>query len=757
MIFKYLNITLIIFLGVYFYSCESGISLVKNHSSRYNIVIPSKPTDVEKHSAEELQKYLQEISGTKLNIVNDSEPETQYEIIIGRNSRLKKLGVNINFDSLALDGFTIKTIGDKLIIAGGSKKGTLYGVYTFLDKYLGCKMYTPDAIYIPKEPEIIIPKINLTEVPKILYRELHLPSARSSKLFCDWHKLNHYSEREKNYGTFVHTFFKYLSPSQYFKAHPEYFSEINGIRVPQQLCLSNPDVYKIVLDSLKHRMKEKPEATVWDVSQNDNFGYCTCNLCSRTDSMYGSPSGSIIKFVNNIAEQFPNKTITTLAYQYSRKAPVGIKPDSNVMVVLCTIECDRSKPIAEQKNDLFNRDINDWSKITNKLKIWDYVVQFSSYMDPFPNFFVLQPNIKMFVNHGVKYLFEQGSGDSKSDMDELKAYLLAKLMWNPDANVEDIISEFLNGYYGNAGKYINEYLHLMQGALEKSGKGLTIYGYPSSGKDSYLTSHLLDEYTKLFDGAEKSVAEDTVYLNRVKTARLPLEYAKLELSKLNVSGKYRIFNVVDNKVVVNQKMKDLLNNFVKGADRSGIKLLHERGYSPDEYYTDMQKYFKEGMIIHKAYHKDVKILSKVSPKYSAGGAKTLVDGLIGEANYYYNWLGFEGNEFEAVVDLKEKTEINSIRADFLQEVKSWIWLPKVVEYFVSDDGKSFTKVGEVKNIIDEKKEGIFTEPFICKVKNIKARFVKVKTKSLIHCPRWHIGYNNDTGKAWLFVDEIVVR
>ena len=203
-------------------------------------------------------------------------------------------------------------------------------------------------------------------------------------------------------------------------------------------------------------------------------------------------------------------------------------------------------------------------------------------------------------------------------------------------------------------------------------------------------------------------------------------------------------------------MKNLLENFVKGAIKAGIKSLHERGYSPEEYYADMQKYFKEGMMIHKAYHKDVKILSELSPKYSVGGASTLVDGVLGQANYFFNWLGFEGNEFEAVVDLKEKTKINLIRTDFLQEVKSWIWLPKTVEYYISDDGKKFNKIGEVKDSIDEKREGIFTEPFILNT-TANARYIKVKTKSLIHCPRWHIGYSNGTGKAWLFVDEIVVN
>ncbi len=757
MAIKILQTASLIFFSLFITAFNSNIMLVSNNTSKYNIVISLKPTEIEKHAAEELQKYLQEISGVRLNIVDDSDTETRYEILIGRNNRLEKLGLDVNFDSLGLDGYTIKTLGEKLIIAGGIKKGTLYGVYTFLDEILGCKMFTPEDIYIPKNSNIIIPEINLTEVPKIVYRELHIPSARSSQLFCDWHKLNHVSERNKYYGTFVHTMQHWVPSEDYFKDHPEYFSEINGIRVSnQQLCLSNPDVYKIVVDRMKKEIKEKPEAIVWDVSQNDNFGYCTCQQCRQTDSIYGGPSGTLIKFVNKIAKEFPEKTISTLAYQYTREAPIGIKPEPNVMVVLCTIECDRSKPIAENKDDLFNRDISEWSALTNNIKIWDYVVQFSSYMDPFPNFDVLQPNIKMFVKHGVKYLFEQGSGDSKSDLHELKAYVLAKLMWNPDANVPDIINEFMNGYYGDAGKYIKEYFQTMHSALEKSGQGLIIYGYPSNGKDSYLTPELLDNYSKLFNDAEQSVSNNSLLLSRVKTARLPLEYAKLELSKLNVSNEYRIFNIVNNKVVVNQKMKDLLVDFVEGANKSGIKSLHERGYSPDEYYADMQKYFKDGMIIHKAYHKEAKILSDLSPKYSVNGSSTLTDGVTGEANYFFNWLGFEGNEFEAVVDLKANTKINQIRTDFLQEVKSWIWLPKFVEYYISDDGINFQKIGEVKDSIDEKKEGIFTEPFVLNT-TANARFVKVKTKSLIHCPRWHLGYNNGTGKAWLFVDEIIVE
>ncbi len=170
----------------------------------------------------------------------------------------------------------------------------------------------------------------------------------------------------------------------------------------------------------------------------------------------------------------------------------------------------------------------------------------------------------------------------------------------------------------------------------------------------------------------------------------------------------------------------------------------------------MQTYFKEGIVLHKAYKKDVKLLTEPHPNYSVEGGKTLSDGIKGEANYFFNWLGFEAKEFEAIVDLQSETNIENIRTDFLQEVKSWIWLPKKVEYFVSDDGVDFNKIGEVKNKIDTKRTGIFTEPFTLN-KKTKARYVKVRTESLITPPKWHLGYDNGKGKAFIFIDEIVIN
>ena len=127
-------------------------------------------------------------------------------------------------------------------------------------------------------------------------------------------------------------------------------------------------------------IKANPKAKYWSVSSNDNFGYCQCPACAAIDSLEGSPTGSVIRFVNQVAERFPDKIISTLAYQYSRAAPKVTKPRENVNIMFCNIECNRSQPIATDPSSAsFRRDMEDWAALTDNILVWDYVIQFKKY------------------------------------------------------------------------------------------------------------------------------------------------------------------------------------------------------------------------------------------------------------------------------------------------------------------------------------------------------------------------------------------
>jgi hypothetical protein len=503
------------------------LKLVSNGNSLYRIILPSHPSSFEVQAAEILQTYLLKISGAALPIIKSTDAKSDFEIILGQNERLDELKERINLNELKHDGFLIRTDSTRLIIAGGDEKGTLYGVYSFLETYLGCRMYSPKVKMVPTGKFIEIYQINDKQIPVIGFRDTHYKSSWD-KEYIDWHKLDQDENGARtDWGMWVHTFNELLPPAVFYPQHPEYYAEVKGKRIPTQPCLSNPDVLSIVIQNLRRKIAQNPGAKYWSVSQNDNRDYCTCDKCKAIDQEEGSPSGSIIRFVNQVAVQFPEKMISTLAYEYGRHAPLHTKPEKNLNIMLCSIEAYRHKPIADDTASAdFVKDLKDWGQIANDIIIWDYVIQFPNLLSPFPNLHVLQPNIQLFAKYGVNALFEQGNREVGGEFSELRAYLISKLMWNPEINVDSVMNDFLSGYYGPAGKFIRTYIDEMKAALIQSKKPLRIFGSPNEAASSYLTPALLKRYNELFDAAEKSVVGMPDVLERVRIARIPFSLLK---------------------------------------------------------------------------------------------------------------------------------------------------------------------------------------------------------------------------------------
>ena len=737
---------------------KPALLLAENGRSDYRIVLAKGAPDADIRAANLLRSSIEAICGAALPIVTDEDPPAEKEILIGRSRRIEALALPspIPFAELGDDGFVWKTVGPKLVIAGGPGKGTLYGVASFLEDQLGCRKYSQDAFIRPHRARIEIPLLDRRDVPFFATREVFMPDAFDDD-YADWHGIDNQRVRQKDWGLWVHTFRTFVPPDKFFQDHPEYFTEQNGIRVPDaQLCLTNPDVFKLVVESLRTRIKEYPEPRYWSVSQNDTFSPCQCPSCRALDEKYGGPSGTLLNFVNRVAREFPDKIISTLAYQYSRQAPTGIKPEKNVNIMLCTIECNRSRPIStDPANASFVKDIRNWSRLTDNILLWDYVVQFRNYIDPFPNLRVLQPNIRFFRDCGVRLMFQQGSATSRSEFHELRTYLIAKLLWNPDADVAALTADFLKGYYGPAAPYIGDYIRLLHDSIDKTHGDLGIYGFPWDGIKTYLTPALIAKYEKLFARAEASVAASPEFAARVKFARLPLDFAVLEISKRNPTPDLSIFTQARGTLVVNPAMVRRLDAFVEKANAVGAVHLDESQTSPDAYKAEMENFFADGMKLHKGFRKLLRLAAAPSAKYQVGGAPALTDGLKGTTDYHCNWLGFENEEMEATVDLGRAETIQALGIRFLQDINAWIWMPQAVEFSVSQDGREFRPVGLVFAQSDAKKAGVVIEDFRYAIKKpLTARYVKARTKSFLKCPAWHKGAG---GMAWIFTDELVIE
>jgi len=719
------------------FACSQNetIVLVENQKSNYQIVIKEDAGELEKKAAHQLQEYIKK--------------STQAVLPIATMANAAKNSIIIETDSSDINNsgyIQFKTKEGNVYINGSDPKHTLYAVYEFIEQYLSCRFYAPGVEIIPEKTIIEIPhELNHTYSPPINTRTVHSNLFYENHDFADKHKVTYkafpnYVEKAR-----VHTFHRFVPAEIYFNKHPEYYALSNGERRSTQLCLSNPEVFEIIKQKVSEYFIEQPEAKVISVSQDDNTQYCRCDKCAAIDKEEGSPSGSMIRFVNKIAKNFPEKTISTLAYQYTRKACKTI-PDDNVLITLCSIECDRSAPIEEKCKD-FAEDLKAWKLLTSNIRIWDYTTQFTNFLAPFPNLHTLQPNIRFFVDNNATWVFEQHSRNP-SELFELRSYLMAKLLWKPHSNTDSLITDFTDGYYEEAGSKIKEYIDLIHKELKKDKDFfLFLYGGPSQAFNSFLSAENLMKYNAIFDDAEKLIVDKPEVLKRIKTARLSTRYATMEACRANLSQKYSLKN--------QSFVKNEYEEFKSTCRNVGIEWMNETSFSVKEYLELYKINLERANRTNLAAKKPVNLLTKPK-KYAREDPLTLTDGALGGGSFYANWLGFEGNDMVAVVDLSEITEINSISTTFLQVINHIVFLPIEVSYSYSENGKNYTKLGTVKNPKPLKKNSKVndTYDFTFKTNKQKTRYIKIEAKNMKKAPEWHHGSGLP---SWIFADEIIIN
>jgi hypothetical protein len=526
------------------------LTLVNDGRSDYTILLAPGATPAMRHGAEELQRFLKEMSGAELPI---SEPAA--------GAKPVTRSIRIETDpKLGEEELRIRTNGHTLRISGGGKRGAMYGCYALLEDVLGCRWFNPRVSRIPKQKTITVGKLDIRQKPAFEYREPYYTEAFDR----DWavrNRTNGNAQRldesvggKVSYGRFVHTFNDLAPPEQYFDQHPEYFSMVNGKRMKgyYQLCLTNPDVLRITIERVKQWIKERPDATIFSVSQNDTYGRCECPNCKAVEVEEGAPSGPVLRFVNAVAEaiakEHPNVLIDTLAYQWTEDPPKKVRPLPNVRIRLAPIgacvahaldKCEANKkPFAN---------LTAWGSITNQLYVWHYSTNFANYLQPLPDLDEIAQDIPLFKKHGVVGLFYEGdyAPNGGGEMSELKAYLMSKLMWDVNRDPKPIIAEYIQSVYGAAWPQITVWLDLLPRAARARGVHAHIYDRPTA---TYLDEDTIEEGMDQLGDAEEAVANDPVALDEVRRARLALEYVILMQSKPGTPERAEMAKTVADKI-----------------------------------------------------------------------------------------------------------------------------------------------------------------------------------------------------------------
>lgn len=724
------------------------LTVVEGGNSTYSIVLPTEPTKLEERSAKVLQDYIKRATGKQLEIVSELRKISANGIYIGHT---KKEGIIIP-GKLPNESYRIQVSGKDLMICGGSGRGLIYGVYAFIEKYMGARKIADVPAIVPELKRLSIPN-NLREDsrPLFTYRESYYPASRDVE-YLEWHRLQQF---EDLWGLWGHSYDKLVPAATYWKTHPEYYALVKGARQPTQLCLSNEDVYTITIAELKQRMTANPDGYYWSVSPNDDNGYCECDKCKAVDNEQGTPAGSLIKFVNRIAAAYPDKIFTTLAYGYTHRAPKSLKPADNVYIFLSNIDAYRDKPLAtEGSAAAFRNDVKQWGALTGNLFVWDYITQFTAYLAPFPNLLTLQPNMQYYKENGIKGVFAQGSGDTYGEWAELRSYLTARLLNDEKADVKKLTEQFLQDYYGPAAKFLLQYIGQVHGNMEESKRKLDIYGNPVNEWNSWLTPQKLDDYSKLMEIAYASVETKPTYAERVNKVWLSLEYVVLQQARFYGIEKFGVFEKNGKgEWVVKAGLKERVARFVENCKKAKVTELSEGGLTPDAYKAEWDAIFAGGVIPSIAVGAKVTLQNAFVPEFPAKGNGTLTDGTPGYNDFSYNWLGFYGTDMVATIDMGAAKNITELKMHFLDDPRHWIFLPSKITVEVSDDGSTYRPYGSIATPVLEEHYEVAVTPFATEGKT-KARFVRVTANNIPALPGWR---QRENKKPMIACDEIYVQ
>lgn len=567
---------------------SSAMSLASKGNANATIIVGLDATDTERYAASQLADYLKKITGAAFK-TSDNASVNGNRIFVGQTREVKRLLGDFDWKSLRVDGILIRTTGNDLILSGDRPRGSMYAVYTFLEDQLGVRWWTLFTETVPSKPELNIGKLDFKYKPPFMYRDIfakgifwadgYFPS--HMKTNGTWQSIpadkgGHYSILGQ-----VHTFYELLPPGKYFSAHPEWYSESGGKRTSQsaQLCLTNEEMKKELLAQALIWIKQSPQAGIISISQNDCGGACACDKCTALVKQTGSQSGVLIAFVNSIAEgiekQYPDFLVETLAYTYTLKAPKNIKPRDNVLIRLCSIECDFAHPMTSKSNALFYRDIQEWKKISKRLYIWDYTANFLDLLIPHSNFQVFGENLRIFRKSNIVGVFEQGDGYNQDAVfGALKTWVLCKLMWNPDLDARKLMTEFLEGYYGKAAPYLTEYLNVM----EKVTIDLNMYLSCSISIPTYYDAENLTKANEAMQKAMAAVNDNPELLKRVRIQNLALQHL-LILTK-------RQFALGDTSVP-GVDWQNIASDFLSLSDETGNVFIGENTKMSEKYRASL--------------------------------------------------------------------------------------------------------------------------------------------------------------------------
>ncbi len=466
---------LLIFSSVAATSAEDLV-LVENGAARYVIYYGEDEGVIPEHAALELGQWLDLITGATFSVTTD-ENDARPKIVVGRHNPLAaSVADRLDYSAIHGDGFRILVHDENLYLVGAIDRGTLYAVYHFLDVHLGVRWFSPEFEVVPSRDTLTIPEMDDLQNPRFLYREI-FSGDTDDAYFRQHNRLN------GNRGETHREFLEYPEEIDTWSREGPWgganFTDIVGsvYHSGGQIEAMNPAVRAQAADYFVERITEEGEEPWYAFSQEDNGWDPDPESADFADDHGGALSAPVVDLVTDVArrvrDHHPDAHLSTSAYQWSFAPPTGLSVPDFVLIEIAPIEADFGHPYDDSA---WNRDTLDafegWKVIAPSLGVWDYLANFQNYLQPMPTLYPMFHNIQYLASMGnvLSYFGEGAYNTSGAEFAELRAWVAARLLWNPEQDFRALIHEFCEGYYGpSAAPLVEDYIDLLHRSFAENG------------------------------------------------------------------------------------------------------------------------------------------------------------------------------------------------------------------------------------------------------------------------------------------------
>jgi len=481
-------------------------------------------------AAGELLQYILKMTGAELAIVEQATDGPR--IVLGDLPEDE-----CNRLDLGLDGFVMRREGDLLRLAGATPTGTLNAVYRFLDRQ-GVRWYLPGEIgeVVPRRDTLAVGDLDVVERPDYLHRVIWPSlaargmSEQDKAAFNEWKRRNLYGGVPVNVG---HNFARIAPAAEYFEQHPEWYALRDGKRDRGgQLCTSNPELIEQTIRMAGKHFDENPEQTMFSLSPDDNVRFCHCPDCEALDppEFRGQDTGMgrrLVVFANAVAEGIqethPGKNVAFYAYWGAVEAPGDIEAHPHVIVFFTPIGMAFNYPLQDKRSPV-NRRHDDWylgwDNIAHQMGIRHYY-NFSSVL--WIPWRVLTDELHYEHERDAKYMNAELWSDAEGS--QLSYWILARVLWDVDADVDALFDDYVSGLYGPASEPMRRYYARLTDAFSYGPEELL---WPRSLERQRPYLSMLTPEVLAASRADLRVARAIARDDETLTARIRISQAWLE-------------------------------------------------------------------------------------------------------------------------------------------------------------------------------------------------------------------------------------